>query len=219
MSLASQMKDSIESYANDLKRTSPLSPIIANRAFTPRAMAVYLDSLRYLFAHTEQHLRIAAMVSESQGRLDLALYFRQKCNEEQSHDQWAIDDLKKLPAAVQAGVQPAKAIVDLVDLQARFIEEDPLLFAAYAQWTEYFSVYLGEEWLSALSDNGYQRENVTAIGNHLDVDQDHAATGFRELDGLARGFISDAAMLEAIDESGRVFALLCRELAEISMSP
>jgi hypothetical protein len=211
VSFAAQMKEAIEAYADDLLATSPLVPVIANGGLTPRAMALYLESLRYLFVHSEANIKHAADVT---AHPDLAAYFRQKAEEEQNHDRWAIADLERLPDEVKVGLSPADAIQQIVAKQGEWISDNPLLFAAYMQWAEYFSVYIGDAWLDALAINGYGRDQVTAIAKHLGPDQDHAETGFRELEKFVPDEATAAAMLGVINESGRIFAGLLVEMAE-----
>ena len=213
MSLAEQLKQTIEHYADDLVNRSPIAEILLRGQLTPRAMALYLESLRYLFACSERNLRIAAERCETLDRREIAAYLRRKASEENGHDRWAIDDLAQLPAAATAGIRPARAIVSLVELQAEFIQAEPLYFVAYLQWTEYFSVYVGDVWLDALAMSGYQRTQVSAIHNHLDTDREHAAVGFREIDALARNFPHPERLIEAVEKAGRVFESLLEEIS------
>jgi pyrroloquinoline quinone (PQQ) biosynthesis protein C len=212
MSLAEQMKQAIERYATELAERTPIAGLCRRGELTPRAMALYLESLRYLFANSERNLVLAADRCDLLGRSELAQYFRRKSSEEQGHDRWAIADLARLPAAATDGVRPARAVVTLVELQAEFILNEPLCFVAYLQWTEYFSVYVGDMWLDALAMSGYPRAQVTAIYNHLETDRDHSATGFREIDALAQDFPRPRQLLEAVEKSGRVFEALLDEI-------
>jgi hypothetical protein len=214
MTLAEQLKQSIERYADELVRRTPIADILRRGALTPRAMALYLESLRYLFANSERNLRLAVERCEALGRHELATYLRRKATEEDGHDRWAIADLSRLPESATAGIRPTPAVVALVELQGSFIREEPLCFVAYLQWTEYFSVYVGDLWLDALAMSGYQRGQVTAIHNHLETDREHAAAGFREIDALARDFPHPERMFEAVDEAGRVFESLLEEISQ-----
>lgn len=213
MALAERLQHAIERYADGLVERTPIADILRRGALTPRAMALYLESLRYLFANSERNLRIAAERCESLGRTELAAYLHRKSTEENGHDRWAIADLARLPATATDGVRPAPAVVALVDLQTELILDEPLCFVAYLQWTEYFSVYVGDLWLDALAMNGYPRSQVTAIHNHLDTDRDHAARGFSEIDALTRDFPHPERMFEAIDRAGRVFESLLDEVS------
>jgi hypothetical protein len=218
MSIAERMKQAIELYAAELATKTQLAEIAQRGELTPRAMALYLESLRYLFQHTQRHLTLAAARCERLGRRRLAEYFRCKSAEEQGHDRWAINDLSRLPAKAVAGVRPAPAVRALVELQARFIQEEPLCFVAYLQWAEYFSVHVGDAWLDALAKSGYQRSQVSAIDKHLELDRDHAAIGFRQIDELVEGGTDPASLLGAIEQAGAVFARLCDEICSEARS-
>lgn len=213
MSLAEELKQTIEQWSDGLVARSPIADILRRGALTPRAMALYLESLRYLFEHSERNLRLAAERCEELGRPELAAYLRRKASEEDGHDRWAIADLAKLPPSATADIRPTPAVLALVELQSKFILSEPLLFVAYLQWTEYFSVYVGDLWLDALAMSGYERNQVTAIHNHLETDREHAAAGFREIDALARDFPHPERLIDAVEESGRVFELLLEEIS------
>jgi ferritin len=213
MSLAEELKQTIEDWSDGLVARSPITDVLRRGALTPRAMALYLESLRYLFEGSERNLRIAAERCESLGRKELAAYLRKKASEENGHDRWAIADLAKLPPSATAGIRPASSVVALVDLQTKFIMDEPLYFVAYLQWTEYFSVYVGDLWLDALAMSGYERTQVSAIHNHLETDREHAAVGFREIDALARDFPHPERLIDAVEKSGRVFESLLEEIS------
>jgi hypothetical protein len=212
------MKQAIEQYAVELGTKTQLAEIAQRGELTPRAMALYLESLRYLFQNTQRHLALAATRCEQLGRGKLAKYFRRKAGEEQGHDRWAINDLSRLPPAAVVGIRPAPAVRALVDLQARFIQDEPLCFVAYLQWAEYFSVHVGDAWLDALAKSGYQRTQVTAIDNHLETDRHHAAAGFSEIEDLTEGRADPALLLAAIEQAGSVFESLCNEICMASRS-
>lgn len=92
-----------------------------------------------------------------------------------------------------------------------------VVFVVYLQWTEYFSVYVGDVWLDALAMSRYQRTQVTAIHNNSETDREHAAARFREIDALARDFPHPERLLEAIEKAGRaVESVLERGLDRIA---
>jgi ferritin len=213
MAVAEQLKDSIDHYTAELGKHTPVYDIARAGKLTARAMALYLESLRYLFENTERHLTVAAIRCEQAKRTKLAAYFRRKAKEENGHARWPISDLAQLPRHAVEGVRPAPAVVELVALQARFIEQEPLCFVAYLQWAEYFSVSVGDLWLDALAMSGFPRAQVTAIFNHLETDRLHAAAGFREIDELLENRIEPSLLMAAVEESGRTFTRLCNQIA------
>lgn len=213
MSLAEELKQTIEEWSDGLIARSPITDVLRRGALTPRAMALYLESLRYLFECSERNLRIAAQRCADLGKGELAAYLSRKASEENGHDRWAIADLNKLPPTATDGIRPTPAVVALVQLQDEFIVAEPLYFVAYLQWTEYFSVYVGDLWLDALAMSGYERSQVSAIHNHLETDREHAAAGFREIDALARDFPHPEGLIDAVEKSGRVFEALLEEIS------
>ncbi len=210
--LAVELKASIEQWAEGLRRDSALSHRVRGGQLPPRAIAMYLESLRYLFRSSCESLGLAAAVAHRRGDAELAAYFEAKASEEQGHDVWATNDLAHLPPMAAEGIRPAAAIVRLVELQRRLIEHHPMCFVAYAVWAEYFTVLLGDEWLELLSAQGYSRGQLSAVAKHLDADRAHAAAGFAELERLWSGDPDRTALLEAVARAGSEFASFCDEI-------
>jgi hypothetical protein len=211
-SLAVLLKQAIEHWAEELRTTSPLVQMARAGNVTPRALALYLESLRYLFQHSQRNLQLAAEQAEQMGLPHVHLYFERKANEEHGHDGWAVDDLTHLPQTSVANLRPALSIVRLVELQRSLIAEHPICFVAYALWAEYFTVLVGDEWLDALSSCGYQRSQVSSIAKHVEADREHAANGFNELEQLWQGQPEPAVLLDAVARACRVFESFCDEI-------
>jgi len=212
MSRVTLLRQTIERSADDLRQTSALATLVKKGGITPRAIALYLESLRYLFASSPELLRTAAERSDALARPALGDYFRSKLHEEQGHDSWAATDLARLPAAVSAGVRPAQAVVDLVILQRSLIARDPMCYAAYVLWAEYLTTLLGAEWLAALAAMGYKREQLSSVAKHLDADQEHAPRGFDEVEALWQGEPAVAVVVEAVEQAARIFRAFCDEI-------
>lgn len=212
MSIADRLKEAIERYAQELGERTALVEIARRGELTPRAMALYLESLRYLLQHSERNLRLAAERCEALGRDREAAWFWRKVREEDGHDRWARNDLATLPPAAVAGIHPAPAVRALVELQQRLLDRDPLCFVAYVQWAEHFSAHVGDVWLDALARSGFDRSQVSAIDNHLETDRAHAAAGFREIDELAAGSADVSLLLASVEQAGRVFETFCNEI-------
>src|SRR5689334_11085113 len=115
--LSSSLRRSIESCAQKLLDSSELGHVARAGGLTPRSVAYYLMSLRYLFIHSQKHLALAADRAQQQGDPVLAAYFRRKVIEEQGHDLWAGDDLARIPDAAKQGLEPSPQILRLVALQ------------------------------------------------------------------------------------------------------
>jgi hypothetical protein len=211
--LATQLKTAIESWADDLRQKSALGAVARQGKLPPRAVALYLESLRYLFQNSQLNLALASAACKSSGQSELAEYFASKAHEEIGHDRWASDDLSRLPEAAVIGVCPSPAIVSLVEWQRALIVQHPVCFVAYALWAEYFTVLLGDEWLDALAASGYEREQVTAITKHLLADGEHAARGFADIDRLWHGQPAAAVILHAVERAGQIFERFCDEIS------
>jgi hypothetical protein len=211
-SLAVLLRQSIEQWAEELRTTSPLGHLARAGNVTPRALALYLESLRYLFQHSQRNLQLAADQADRMGLRHVALYFERKANEEQGHDGWAVDDLTHLPHTSVTNLTPALSIVRLVELQRSLIAEHPICFVVYALWAEYFTVLVGDEWLDALSSCGYQRSQVSAIAKHIEADREHAANGFNEIEQLWQGQPEPAVLLDVVARACRAFESFCDEI-------
>jgi hypothetical protein len=215
-SIAAHLRGSIEAWAESLRRESPLTTLARSGQFMPQGLALYLESLRYLFQQSELNLVRAAERSNALGLDELADYFLVKSREEKGHDGWAANDLAQLPRTVACGLQPAPAARRLVELQRELIEQHPLCFAAYALWAEYFTVLLGDEWLDALSAGGYARTQVTAIAKHVEADRDHAAVGFSELERLWHGEPRAELIFSAVERAQGTFEAFCQEIYQVA---
>ena len=214
-SVANQLKNSIDTWAEVL-RTSPLRDLVERGQITPQALCLYLESLRYMFRQSEANVRVAAARCEDLELKPLLSYFRSKAREEDGHDQWAVNDLSRLPEEITSGIQPARAIVKLVELQTALIAEHPLCFVALIVWSEYTTALLGEEWLNALEVSGYSREQLSAVAKHIDADKGHASRGFRDLDELWTGDVALNVILDAVRRAQGLFESFCLEIYDVA---
>jgi hypothetical protein len=212
MSRVMVLREMIERCANELRETSALAMLVKQGRITPRAIALYLESLRYLFAHSPDLLRSAAQRCDELGRTAMADYFRNKVHEEQGHDNWASSDLARLPAAISEGVRPAQAVIELVTFQRRLISRDPMCYAAYVLWAEYLTALLGAEWLAALAASGYSRDQLSSVAKHLEADREHAPRGFAEIEAFWQAEPAGAVVFEAVADAARLFRAFCDEI-------
>jgi hypothetical protein len=210
--LATQLKTAIEGWVAELRATTEIGDLARQGKLSSRAVALYLESLRYLLHHSQRNLVIASATSKHLGDAELARYFARKAGEEKGHELWAIDDLASFPDTVVAGLRPAPAIVSLVELQRTLIDEHPMCFVAYCLWAEYFTVLVGDEWLDVLGQSGFERGRISSIDKHLATDRDHAARGFDEIDRLWNGQPEPAAVLAVVQRAGRIFERFCGEI-------
>lgn len=199
-SLACEIKASIDDWAQRLLRDSELARVAQSGSLSPRVVGRYLESLRYVFVHSHRNVVAAAARADQLALPQLAAYFRAKAAEESGHDQWAEQDLSRLPAQVTQAVEPAAASRALVALQADLLQRHPLCFLAYAVWAEYLTARYGGEWLRMLASSGYDRTSVSAVTKHVEADADHALEGFEALD---RFWQAAAPPRRSEDQSGQ----------------
>lgn len=213
--LSHVVKTSIDSWASRLRTESPLTAAAERGELSPRALALYLESLRYVFTHSQRNIRAAARRAEAMQQGELAACFHSKASEEQGHEQWAQDDLQQLPDAAVRGIEPAAACRALVALQEVLIDQHPICFLAYTVWAEYLTASLGDEWLRLLANCGYERGAVSAVAKHLDADVGHASEGFDALDRLWLGVPGAAEILAGVEHAERGFEAFCAEIAAL----
>jgi hypothetical protein len=214
--LAHTLKHTIDLWSAQLMETSSLARLTRSGRLPPRAFALYLESLRQLFESSHQNLGHAAQRARSLSLPELAEYLERKAEEEHGHDVWASDDLRKLPQ--QAEIAPAQTLATFLQLQRRLIEEHPICFVAYALWAEYLTARVGDAWLEALASSGFQRDQVTAIGKHLEADREHAARAFDEIDALWTGDPSESSILAAVQSASKTFEAFCDEIYDVAVA-
>ena len=216
--LARELRSSIDAWTEQLWRESKLARLTRHGALSERALALYLESLRFLFHHSQRNLVAAHARARALNDQRLAHIFGAKAAEETGHDQWASRDLSGLPLSAVDGIEPAAASQRLVELQRELImEHHPLCFFVYSLWAEYMTVRLGDAWLSALASNGYARTSVTAVANHVDADREHAAEGFAVLNQLWDGQPERALILRSVERAQGLFEAFCDEVAAVGV--
>ena len=223
-SLSALVKASIDGWAERLRAHSPLVRAAQQGELSQRSLALYLESLRYVFAQSQANILGAAERAQALQLPELAAYFRDKAREETGHDQWAANDLLHLPSLAVEGIRPAAASLELVSLQDALIQKHPMCFLAYTVWAEYLTASLGDEWLRMLARSGYQRSAVSAVALHLEADQDHALEGFEALDRLwpnvarVEGAPSALEILDGVLCAEQGFEAFCAEICEASQA-
>ena len=110
-SLSTMVKASIDAWAEHLRTQSPLVRAAQQGELGSRSLALYLESLRYVFARSHANIVAAAERAQALQLPELCAYFRDKAAEEIGHDQWASNDLAQLPSRAVDGIRPAAASV------------------------------------------------------------------------------------------------------------
>ena len=205
----------IEPWAEALLQ-HPLAVLARSGRLPARALGFYLVSLRYLFASSQQTLRLATERARQLGDEELTEFFRRKTREEVGHDHWATEDLTHLPASSTHRLEPANGVEALVELQKSAIAQHPLCFVAYILWAEYFSILVGDSWLDALETSGYARTQVTAISKHLELDRGHAARVLQEIDELDDGTLGPETLVTTVRRACALFEAFCDEICAVA---
>jgi hypothetical protein len=211
-SIGREVQETVERLTAELRERSAMLSIASSGRFSPRALGLYLESLRYLFQQSQRNLQLASELTKLQGDPRLAEHFAHKAVEERGHDAWAVTDLSQLPAAATQGLYPLPSVVRLVELQRTLLSRHPLLFLVYALWAEYFTVLVGDEWVGALRHSGYAPGQLSAINNHITADREHAREGFDMLNALWRGEPSRDELCAAIRDASETFERFCDEV-------
>jgi len=210
----------IEAYA--VRRSdNPLFKMTEEGAVTKAMVIQYLANLRFMHASTPTHCRRASDRAMDLGIPKLAAYFEEKIAEEMGHEAWADRDMAKLRP--EAKVEPNSAVTEsirsLVALIERTIDANPAFYLAYIAFSEYITVILGPAWLDLLSERcGIPHTSMTAIGNHVELDREHA----EEVFGCIDDFVTDpkqiGVMRELLRNVVRHFDGFCAEIAASSES-
>lgn len=213
--IAAALKRDIERYAAGMHRTNPLYVGAATGRLTPEVVAYYLSNVRHLVQHTPLHLERARRRARALGRDDLAAHFAEKLVEEHGHDRWADQDLALLRE--RFGGEAVGALAPALLTQLRWIEalidRDPALYLAYILFAEYLIVLMGPTWLALIEERcGIPRRMFSVIGNHAELDAEHADEGLDAIDAM----VTDPALMRPMRETtARAIALFERWSGEV----
>lgn len=214
--IADALRQDIERYAYLMPTQNPVYVAAADGALTADHIRYHVQSARELVRHTPPHLARAIERSKAANRTELAEHFADKRAEEVGHDRWGDRDLKRLEERFEtredSSVSPA--IRELIAFIERTIDDDPQRYLAYILFAEYLIVLLGPEWLALLEERcGIPASMVSIVGNHAELDREHAHEGFEAIDRL----IGDPAMLEpmrdTLRDTIRLFDAFCADVA------
>jgi len=215
--IANALRAEIEAYAVRMPVSNPLFVEASNGTFAPASMLTYLANIRYIVGYTKTSLSHARDRARALGDERLAEHYEHKRVEELGHEVWADDDIVRLSkaSAIAPTADILPAIRDLVRFLEETIEEDPALYLAYALFAEYLTVILGPAWLRLLEERcGIPRSSMTVIGNHIELDREHAEEAFDLIDLLVADPRKLARMREVLQASLANFDRFCGEVTE-----
>ncbi|MES2744226.1 MAG: iron-containing redox enzyme family protein [Bdellovibrionota bacterium] len=191
MNIAESVKRKTEDYSHYLK-TEPFNAQLQAGKLTAESYANFLFSIEYLIKHTPIHLRLA--IETSIEHPELAEYFRHKFDEEQGHDQWAIDDRAKLEPLInppeRVSGQESMRFYPQVSLEMwdyvreieRMIRADPRIYISYIYYTEYLTVLVADKMKAGLSRCGFGDEPVEVLTKHAELDVHHTSEGIEAIE-------------------------------------
>lgn len=215
--IAAALREEIETYARRCRQKNPIFRMAAEGTLSKATVTRYIANVHFLIQHTPDYLARARDRAEALGDAPLAQHFAHKLAEEIGHDAWSERDLASLGRMTgsTADVRVTSAIRRLVELVAEMIDEDPVLYLAYIAFAEYLIVILGPEWLALLERRcGIPMSSMTVIGNHVELDRDHAEEAFDRIDDLVGEPQKLRPMRKALVDTLALFDEYCMELAE-----
>ena len=215
--IAAALREDIENNARPCRQENPIFCKAADGTLRKATVTRYIANVHYLIQHTPEYLARARDRARAQGDQPLAEHYAHKLGEELGHDVWAERDLASLTrmAGATADVRVTSAMRRLVELVGRIIDEDPVLYLSYIAFAEYLIVILGPEWLALLEQRcGIPMSSMTVIGNHIELDREHAEEAFDRIDDLVGDPRRLRAMRQVLADTLALFDEYCMELAE-----
>lgn len=215
--IAEELKQMIEAYAPVMRTENPLFCRAREGTLGAVHLTHYVGNVGFLVEHSPRHLRQAAARARQERNDALAEHFNHKLGEEIGHEQWGKNDLERLDGGRQANGWPAAipAMVDLIGSIEEMIERDPADYLAYTLFAEYFVTLLGPEWLLLLEERcQVPRASMTLIGNHAELDREHASEAFDSVDELVGDPRKLPSMKRAVANTIALFARICSEAVE-----
>lgn len=219
--IGNALRIDIEKYAADLSRRNLLFATTQAGTISPDMIRRYLASLRFMIMQTPVLLTKAIRRARELGNEELAKHFEHKITEEVGHEVWADNDLRSLEAARSARTPDVtQAARDFAAYLERRIQEDPLYWLPYAAFAEYITAIKGPEWLELLETRcGIPKTSMTAVGNHIELDREHAEENFAVVDDFVLDPARLPAMREAMADAMSHFDAYCAEAVNGGEAP
>lgn len=220
--ISEALRCDIESFAHELRVSNPMYLKAVEGTLAPEAVGSYLSNIMHLLRHTPPYLARAMERAKAMNGFDLATFFEEKLAEECGHDAWAVDDTRGF--AAQLDVQCDSTIMLSMSALLTFlrdtIDEDPTLYLAYILFAEYLTVLQGPEWLALLEERcGISRDLMTSVGNHVELDKQHAEDGLDAIDRLVMDPSYLRPMREVLRRSMGYFDRFMNEVAATPVAP
>ena len=217
--IADILKTTVEQLAVGSCRSNLLWQYALDGRATPRMVASYLESLKYMVGSTAPCLARARDSARALGNFDLARFFEEKLAEEVGHDDWARADIAALDASNGVAVgDPVEGIVDLIAFTRDTIDRDPELYLAYMFWAEYMTTLVGGEFSRALVHRcGIPKQALTCLDRHVELDLAHADEGMDMLDRFVTDPRKVDAMRAVVTTAAGLFDRACGQMVEFDL--
>lgn len=228
--IGNALRMDIEIYAGQSDRNALFATARAGQVSREMIMQ-YVGGLHFLMTKTPLVCTTARDRARALGDEALASHFQHKLEEETGHAKWAERDLKRLDTkrSDESGVslqqpqrprfEPISSVNALASYVLGLAETQPSLVLAYVAFAEYITVIKGPELLDLLDTHcGIPKTSMTAVGNHVTIDRDHAEEAFSLMDDL----VGDPRMLpemrQALARAIELFEAFCTEVTSIAPS-
>lgn len=217
MKLSLQLKENIEKSVEEFRRSNPFFMRIKEGRIGDPQVRLYLLNVRYLFEKTTEFLSLARNLCKERNDIAGFEFFSHRYDEEYGHKTWAENDLKQMGeekfAEKNDWINPS--LIELMDYLQAKIEKEPRLYLSYIAHAEYLTTLLATEFLNELEEKcGVQKENMTAIDNHGEVDKEHALEDFDVIDELVEGHVDEVEFLDIQKEAEKYFEPFWQMLSE-----
>lgn len=218
MNYGTVLKLDIERFAADARSGNELLAKARAGRVGPQAIAVYLGSLLHLVRQTPPCLADAEARARELGRGDLAAYLGRKRLEELGHELWAEHDLQVLQSRYGIGnAGCARSMEEMVAYVRELARRAPLRYVGYALFAEYLTVLLGPEWVTTLERRcAIPASAVSIVVRHAELDREHAASSFVELDELLQNASELAELRQTLGGVMELFSRFTREISAIA---
>lgn len=142
--------------------------------FTEKQLVVYLRNLEHLFfQNADQMLQAVQTYSYSS---ELSSFFYSKWKEERGHDKWAKEDQRNFNSFEDFTNEILPEMSDLTEFLSSTMRKCPLSYLTYFYYAEFMTAEIGPKWMEIiLTSIKVDKKNISALGNHIELDGDHAS--------------------------------------------
>lgn len=181
------------------------------------AVINYLVNVHALVHRTPGALNRARERSAELGLTSLTAHYEHKLREETGHDAWSESDVMHVSeqdvSRLHHRIMPS--MTAFIEYAEQIIEEDPAAYLVHMLLVESITVILGPPWLKLLEERcGISQQWMTIIGNHVELDRDHVADAFDQIDDLVGDPQKLPMMRNVLQRGMSLFEQFCNELVE-----